>query len=264
MWAEANASRDEVASRQHVGRASRPSPLYREPVVHATIPLFPLGSVLYPGLALPLHIFEERYRLLVTRLADGESEIERSFGVVAIRAGHEVGSASARSLHEVGTTAVLRRVTPYPDGRSDIMTTGSRRFRLVSVQQSEPYLQADVEWIEESTGDATALAPAAGTVGEAFRRYQHLLSGEPEPGADVDDADSVEDTPLPDDPAVLSYLVSAAMVLDLTDHQRLLAAPSTVDRLRMLSGLLDRELTAIELLGAIPATDLVRAGVSLN
>ena len=91
------------------------------------------GSVLFPGLALPLHIFEERYRLLVARLSEGEDDIDRSFGVVAIRAGHEVGASSVAALHEVGTTALLRRVTPYPDGRSDIVSVGARRFRLHAV-----------------------------------------------------------------------------------------------------------------------------------
>ena len=227
---------------------------YREGVPRSILPLFPLGSVLYPGLALPLHIFEERYRLLVSRLSEGESDIERSFGVVAIRAGHEVGSASAHTLHEVGTAAVLRRVTPYPDGRSDILTAGSRRFRLLAVDDSEPYLQAEVEWLEDVEGDPVEVETGATRVADGFRRYQQLLGGDDEP----------DDTPLPDDPGVLSYLVSAAMVLDLTDRQRLLAAPSVADRLRMLDRLLERELTAITLLGAVPATDLLRSGHSLN
>ena len=234
---------------------------YREGVPRSILPLFPLGSVLYPGLALPLHIFEERYRLLVSRLSEGESDVERSFGVVAIRAGHEVGSASAHTLHEVGTAAVLRRVTPYPDGRSDILTAGSRRFRLLAVDDSEPYLQAEVEWLDEEAGDPAQVDVRAVRVAEGFRRYQQLLGGDEEADAD---ADAGEGTPLPDDPGVLSYLVSAAMVLDLGDRQRLLAAPTVADRLRMLERLLERELTAIALLGAVPATDLVRSGVSLN
>jgi Lon protease-like protein len=232
-------------------------------VPRSIIPLFPLGSVLYPGLALPLHIFEERYRLLVSRLSEGESDIERSFGVVAIRAGHEVGGASAHSLHEVGTAAVLRRVTPYPDGRCDILTAGARRFRLLGVDDSQPYLQAEVEWLEEVQGDPEAVAAGAARVAGGFRRYQQVLGGDD--GSDADGGGEPEDeTALPDDPGVLSYLVSAAMVLDLGDRQRLLAASTVADRLRMLDRLLERELTAIRLLGAVPATDLLRSGVSLN
>jgi Lon protease-like protein len=228
-------------------------------VARAIIPLFPLGSVLFPGLALPLHIFEERYRLLVARLSEGEDDIERSFGVVAIRAGHEVGAASVAALHDVGTTALLRRVTPYPDGRSDIVSVGARRFRLHAVDDSLPYLQAEVEWIPEDAGPPDTLGDLSTAVATRFADYQTLLAGGPDPEPDVDEARQ-----LPDDPTVLSYLVSAAMLLDLGDRQRLLAAPTTADRLARLASLLAREQAVIGLLGAVPATDLLRSGMTLN
>ena len=222
------------------------------------IPLFPLGSVLYPGLALPLHIFEERYRRLVSDLVERESDLERSFGVVAIRAGHEVGAASVSTLHEVGTAAVLRRVTPYPDGRSDILSSGSRRFRLRAVDDTLPYLRGEVEWLAEDLGDEGEVGRLSSEVQARFRAYQALLGGGPQADA------SEEETQLPDDPTVLSYLVSAVMVLDLGDRQRLLAAPTTQTRLGRLRGLLEREDGLIRLLEAVPATDLLRDGVTLN
>ena len=221
------------------------------------IPLFPLGSVLFPGLALPLHIFEQRYRRLVEDVSAGETELERSFGVVAIRAGHEVGEASVATLHEVGTTALLRRVTPYPDGRSDILTVGARRFRLRGVDDSLPYLRGEVEWLPEEDGSPRDLEHLAGQVGARFRRYQSTL------GAGPDGADEGPDT-LPDDPSVLSYLVSAAMLLDLGDRQRLLASATTGQRLEQLAAMLDREETLIRLLNAVPATDLLRTVVTPN
>lgn len=227
-------------------------------MARAIIPLFPLGSVLYPGLALPLHIFEQRYRLLVSHLNDGESDVERSFGVVAIRAGHEVGSASVSALHEIGTTAVLGRVTPYPDGRYDIMTRGSRRFRLHAVDDSMPYLRAEVEWLPEQVGPPTEVQPLAAEVARRFRSYQALLGG----GGEADPAD--DDLQLPEDATVLSYLVAAAMVLDLADRQRLLAAPSTQARLTRLAALLGREDALVRLLRAVPGTDLMRDVVTLN
>ena len=225
----------------------------------AISPLFPLGSVLFPGLALPLHIFEERYRQLVARLSEGEDDVERSFGVVAIRAGHEVGASSVAALHEVGTTALLRRVTPYPDGRSDILTVGARRFRLHAVDDSLPYLQAEVEWIPEANGASDSLAELSASVAARFADYQTLLAGGPDGDGDPDETGQ-----LPDDPTVLSYLVSAAMLLDVSDRQRLLAAPTTTDRLARLTTLLAREQTVIGLLGAVPATDLLRTGMTLN
>jgi Lon protease-like protein len=219
----------------------------------ARIPLFPLGSVLFPGLALPLHIFEPRYRQLVADLQQGDDDASRSFGVVAIRAGHEVGATSVASLHEVGTCAVLRRVTPYPDGRFDILATGARRFRLLALDESRPYLQGDVEWLDDDAGEPEQTAALAADVAAGFRLYQQVLGAAPE-----------ETGELPDDPTVLSYLVSAAMVLDLGDRQRLLATPSTAQRLQRLSRVLDRERTIIRLIEAVPATDLLRAPLAPN
>ncbi len=217
------------------------------------IPLFPLGTVLFPGLALPLHIFEPRYRALVADLQQLDDEQQRAFGVVSIRAGHEVGSDAVTALHEVGTTAVLRRVTPYPDGRLDIMTTGARRFRLLSVDTSLAYLQGDVEWLDDPTGPAAEARMRAVAVAEQFRAYQRLL------GAPDDETGE-----LPDEPTLLSYLVSAAMVLDATDRQRLLAVPTTAQRLQRLARVLAREQVLIRLLDALPATDLLRDPVVLN
>jgi Lon protease-like protein len=217
------------------------------------IPLFPLGTVLFPGLALPLHIFEPRYRRLVADLREGEDDEARSFGIVAIRAGHEVGSGSVSALHEVGTTAVLRRVTPYPDGRFDVLTSGARRFRLHRVDDTLPYLRAEVEWLDEQLGPPGTATALAAAVGQQFLAYQRLL------GADPDETGT-----LPDDPTVLSYLVSAAMVLDATDAQRLLAFSTTARRLDWLLRVLAREQGLLRRLDALPATDLLRGPVSLN
>ncbi len=94
------------------------------------LPLFPLGSVLVPGLVLPLHIFEPRYRVLVEALMALPEEAPRHFGVVALRSGREVGPVTAGALYPVGCTAELREVTPYSDGRFDIVGVGEARFRI--------------------------------------------------------------------------------------------------------------------------------------
>ena len=149
--------------------------------------------------------------------------------------------------------ALLRRVTPYPDGRYDVLSTGSRRFRLRAVDDSGPYLRAEVEWLDEAVGDerhAAALAPA---VADRFRRYRLLV------GAEGEDAPT-----LPDDATALSYLVAAAIVLDSGDRQRLLATPTAEQRLQRLLALLTRELALVRLLSAVPATDLLRTGVVPN
>src|SRR5712671_54089 len=106
-----------------------------------TLPLFPLGTVLYPGLLLPLHIFEDRYRQLVRDLLAGREP--RQFGVIAIRKGRETGIDGVSALYEIGCTATLRRVMEHPDGRFELVTAGAQRFRLASLDHSRPYLQGD-------------------------------------------------------------------------------------------------------------------------
>src|SRR5438445_6447902 len=98
------------------------------------LPLFPLSTVLFPGMRLPLHIFEERYRLLVADLAAAPEP--RRFGVIAIRQGREVGADGVTALHEVGCVAEVRQIMPHADGRFDLATVGTQRFRLLSADSS--------------------------------------------------------------------------------------------------------------------------------
>jgi Lon protease-like protein len=136
------------------------------------IPLFPLHSVLCPGVALPLHIFEPRYREMVTRCVDRDEP----FGVVLIREGRDVGTPPSR-LAEVGTTARIRQAGRYPDGRLDIVTIGERRFRIDGVHDGiAPYAVADVSLLDEPLGGReNDLLRAADRVGRRFLRYLDLL-----------------------------------------------------------------------------------------
>ena len=116
------------------------------------LPLFPLHTVLCPGVALPLHIFEERYRAMVARCLD----TGRPFGVVLIRDGREVGGGPT-SIATVGTIAEIREAGKFADGRYELLVVGARRFRIESVTVGrEPYLVGDVEVLDEEVGDAEA------------------------------------------------------------------------------------------------------------
>lgn len=207
------------------------------------IPLFPLSSVLVPGLVLPLHIFEPRYRQLLVDLQDVPDE-ERGFGVIAIREGHEVGTDGVRALHAVGTFASLREVTALPDGRFDIVAVGTHRFRVLDLVDGLPYAQARVEWLEEEPGDASI--PLARSVAARFQEYRGLLTDEP------------DDTELPDDARVLSYLVGAAVVADLGTRQGFLEATDDSTRLRDELTFLRRETALIQHVPSLPAVDLAR------
>jgi hypothetical protein len=220
--------------------------------VTARLPLFPLGTVLYPGLVLPLHVFEPRYRALVRHLMDLPADQSREFGVVAIRRGWEVEAAGPGGLtaggslvlYEVGCTAEIRQVTEHPDGRFDLVTVGRRRFRVRKViGDAAPYLQAEVDLLGEPVGDGGLAEDLATVVLQLFRRYLSLVRRDaPEVGEQ-----------LPDRPSVLSYLVAASAALTLEDRQRLLGAEDTVRRLRAERVILRRELTLLSRLRAVPA-----------
>jgi uncharacterized protein len=211
-----------------------------------TLPLFPLGTVLYPGLLLPLHIFEDRYRRLVHDLLDQPGP--RTFGVIAIRKGRETGIGGVSALYEVGCTATLREVREHEDGRFDLMTVGTQRFRLAGLAGSRPYLQAEVEPLGEDTGDETAAAAAAQAVRRGFRAYLGALAGRGVARVNVPG--------LPGEPVPLSYLVAASMIIDLPDKQVLLAEPDALHRLTAERALLSRETTMLRSLSSAPAPEL--------
>jgi uncharacterized protein len=230
------------------------------------IPLFPLHVVLVPGAPLPLHVFEPRYRaLLADCLASGGS-----FGVVCLTAGREAGPGGV-AFARVGTLAEIREVARHPDGRADIVTIGTRRFRLADVVTDRaPYLVGIGELLDESLGDPEQVARLAARVRARFVRYLELLQpdeddGEVEPDGRADDAiaptDADEAPRVPgaagstrarleeiaariaprDDPTLLAHVVAGLVQVELPRRQQLLEAATTEDRLADLDALLARE-----------------------
>ncbi len=211
------------------------------------LPLFPLGhTVLFPGVVLPLHVFEERYRELVRTLAAQEDPGPRRFGVVAIRQGWEVGADAVRALHEVGCAAELRRVSRYPDGRFDIVTVGSDRFRLLEVDRTRPGPTWSVGWSGSPPTRRTAARRRCSP--PAWVGCSSSTPGPP-PGCGGSPPEPFE---LPEDPSLLSYLVASSAVLTLEDRQALLEAGTAAARLRAELRLLKRETTMVRRLRALP------------
>jgi Lon protease-like protein len=210
------------------------------------IPLFPLGTVLFPGLVLPLHIFEDRYRQLVRDLLAKPEP--REFGVIAIRHGRETGVDGVSDLYEVGCTAEIRQVEELDDGRFALVTVGNQRFRLKGLDEPAPYLAADVDLLDDEVGDEAAAALAVKPVQKAFLDYLTALANQRQATFEVPE--------LPDEPVLLSYLVAAAVVVDMQDKQRLLAAPDAARRLVAGRELLRREIRMLRALPTTPAPDL--------
>jgi Lon protease-like protein len=216
------------------------------------LPLFPLGTVLFPGMVLPLHLFEERYRLLVRDLL--ERPEPRRLGIVGIELGHEVGDSAGLRLAEVGCVAEVHDIKSRPGGRYDIVTVGAGRFRIKRLDRALPYLRGEVEFLPDEPGADPG--PPARLVRVLFQLYRHRLASV---GAKV--AEPVE---LPDDPVRLSYLAAAAVMLDGHDKQRLLEAEDATIRLRAAQELLGRENRLLSALATIPAGPFLDTSFSPN
>ncbi len=227
------------------------------------LPLFPLHTVLCPGIALPLHIFEDRYRALVRRCLDESLP----FGMVLIRDGREVGGGTI-AFSAVGTVAEIRQAGRYPDGRFDLLVVGTKRFTIGRVSVGdEGYFVAQVAELDEVVEDEDIARALANRATRRFVRYLELLqprAGETAdeidirvevetedvspPSAEVDDDEaslvgegSERRVVIPDDPTTLSHLLTGIIQVELPRRQALLEAATTEERLRALLVLIDRE-----------------------
>jgi Lon protease-like protein len=195
-------------------------------------PMFPLGTVLFPSVVLPLHVFEPRYRQMTAECI----EREREFGVVLIERGSEVGGGDLRT--DVGTLARIVQAQPFPDGRWALATVGTRRIRVDEWRHDDPYPRAVVAPLPDepaSAGAADALRAAVAQLRIVLARRAEL--GEPAAPAT---------TSLSDDVELASYQASALSPFGPADHQRLLAAPGPDARLALLRELLADELAFLE------------------
>jgi len=231
------------------------------------LPLFPLHTVLCPGIALPLHIFEDRYRELVRHCLDTSSP----FGVVLIRDGQEAGGGTI-SFSAIGTTAEIRKAGRYPDGRFDLLVVGTGRFAIEGVTVGEqPYIVAEATLLDDEVADTDEARRLANLATRRFVRYLELLQprdGESTEEIDISveveteepDAETIEGEAtigeveveqgdetvrrrvvIPDDPTTLSYLLAGIIQIELPRRQALLEAETTDERLRELLTLIDRE-----------------------
>ena len=218
----------------------------------AALPMFPLGSVLFPGMRLSLHVFEDRYRRMVGHLLE-LPEQQRNFGIVAIREGYEVGNHGMQSAHRVGCEARLAAVRSHSDGRYDIGVIGRRRLRLLAMDTSGPYLVGHVEYLGEPDGPEPDVAAERAL--RVFAAYRTTL-GQARGQLPVDDH--------PGPALAQSYSLAGAVALTLRERQELLEAESASARLRLLCTMLADELAAMRAVPSLPATELSRTAWSPN
>jgi Lon protease-like protein len=208
--------------------------------------LFPLNAVLFPGAVLNLHIFEPRYKQMISDcLEEGEP-----FGAVLIREGDEAGDPDAMP-YEVGTTAEIGDVTPLDHGRYYLNTVGRRRFRIDRIVERDPYLLAEVTYFaQEGVSDGAAVEQLIEEIRDVFREYLRLL---------VEFSGMHAEIELPEDPVEASFLIGDALQVAHSMKQRLLEVSSTEQRLAVELGFLKRLLpqlrTLLERKRAEPAAE---------
>jgi Lon protease-like protein len=195
------------------------------------LPLFPLNTVLFPSMVLPLHIFEERYKLMInTCLAQ-----DKPFGVVLIYSGPEIGGSAIP--HSAGTVARIANWEWLPDGRMNIITVGERRFRILEYANNSelPYLVGSVEYWDDEPDEFPDLSKLVGDVSHNFVDYLTLIMSL------ADQVLPVSQLRLPNDPSMLSYHIASNLQIDVNEKQDLLEEPSAVARLQRELVLLRRE-----------------------
>ena len=217
------------------------------------LPMFPLNTVVFPGMSLPLHVFEDRYRMLVRHLLTVEDPAERIFGTVAIREGYEVGDHGAQSVYRVGCVLQLTEVERREDGTFDIVAVARERLMLEQMQRGDEFPQGVVDVMDEPEVEVpTDVLDRARSTFTAFRAAMTELQGDPFSGT------------LPRDPDYLAWTLSALTPLPMAERQSLLEATDATERLELVTRLLTEELRAINVIPSLPATQVARTAWSPN
>jgi Lon protease-like protein len=196
------------------------------------LPLFPLNTVLFPGQVLPLHIFEDRYRLMIRHcLAQ-----DLPFGVVLIKRGHEVARAGSEQAEPylVGTVARIIESTHLQDGTMNIITVGVERFRIRRLLHGQPYLRGEVQTLPLiEPEDVTAASSTAQRIRDEVQRYITLIAEAA--GLQI----QIEE--IPTAPQQVGYLAAVTMQIDNAEKQELLGSASLEQMFSREAALLSRE-----------------------
>ncbi len=198
------------------------------------MPMFPLGSVLFPSMPLALRVFEERYLKMMGAILDQEPS---EFGVVLIERGSEVGGGEQR--FDVGTTARVLQIEA-PEGPLEVIARGERRFRVISWLEDDPYPRAEIEYLEEfsaSDVDLVALAETEETVRTTLEYLKGLDLSSPWP----------TEIELSDDPLEKAWQLAGISPLGTLDHQDLLNSSNLVSLLETTHKTVDEALEIFRL-----------------
>ncbi|NDJ60939.1 MAG: LON peptidase substrate-binding domain-containing protein [Chloroflexi bacterium] len=208
------------------------------------LPLFPLNSVLFPEMPISLHIFEERYKLMIGRCI----EERKPFGVVLIRSGEEVlGAGPGAEPHLIGCTAEITQVQRLPMGRLNIVAMGKERFQILALQNDEPYLTGTVEMAPLVNENPVHLDQSGLLLRPWVERYLNVLGQAENVEFDMEQ--------LPKEPLPLAYLAASLLRVDLDDKQDLLTIESAAGFLQGIRRIYRKEVTLLEALMTQPSIE---------
>jgi ATP-dependent Lon protease len=198
------------------------------------LPLFPLSVVLFPGVPLPLHIFEPRYRQMLHDIRVGKNLFGLSYFDTS------TSEKECPPLGSIGCVAKVTDTQTFPDGRSNILTVGVIRYRIEAyVERGDPYLVARVSYFEDEADDSEAVEESSRDVAEIFTRIARAVRIINDERAHLPNSADTE-------PERLSFLVAAAMEVDTDVKQELLELRLTSERLRRLRDILARAVSGYE------------------
>jgi Lon protease-like protein len=195
------------------------------------LPMFPLHTVVFPGVGIPLHVFEPRYRALTRHCLDGDGR----FGIVLIERGSEVGGGDVR--FDLGTLVHIAEAAELPDGRWVLVAVGVSRLRVARWLPDEPYPRAEVAELEDQ--------PPGPDAGERRDAVERLLRRALAIKAELGDPAAPATAELDADPALAAYQAASLAPIGPADAQRLLEPDGADERLRFLSVLLEEEVEVL-------------------
>ena len=201
------------------------------------VPVFPLNTVLFPSMPLPLHIFEERYRSMLRDVRRSDSR----FCVSLIREGEEVGGDA--EPYDVACLAEIVEQQTLPDGRSVLIAVGVERVKILTLDRSsQPYLTGSMElWPDESKETQSGILARARKLFVEYVEYILKLTGK-----------EGETIPVPDEPDLLSYILATTLQLEPVERQRLLEIPGTEARLRAELEVLTDQVPLLRVMASTP------------
>ncbi|MBE0410063.1 MAG: LON peptidase substrate-binding domain-containing protein [Anaerolineales bacterium] len=197
------------------------------------LPLFPLNTVLFPGMPIQLHIFEERYKEMVDYCLNSG----QPFGVVLNRNGKEANNHLAEP-HYIGCSARILDVERLEEGKMNLVALGQQRFRIISLNYEKPYLTGMVESFPLDQSDQQSLEAAGMRLVPWINRYMRLLNQV----ANV----NLDPKQLPEDWLVLAYLAAVLLQVPSVEKQQLLATECAIDMLADMNLIYRREVALLK------------------